>query len=171
MSEPYVGEIRMFGGNFAPVGWEFCNGQVLPISENDVLFTLLGTTYGGDGQTTFGLPDLRGRIPVHIGQNPATGTNYALGNVGGVESVTLTTQQLPAHSHQATALSTAANLLTPKDALWAGGLTIYSTGAPTAPMAGDAISSVGGSQPHDNLMPFLCVNFIIALVGIYPSQS
>jgi microcystin-dependent protein len=171
MSQPYVGEIRMFAGSFAPVGWEFCNGQLLSISENDVLYSLLGTTYGGNGQTTFGLPDLRGRIPVHMGVSRASGTTYPLGNVGGVESVTLTSQQMPVHSHTANALSTAANLLTPQNALWADGLPIYSTGAPTAAMAGDAISATGGSQPHDNTMPFLCISFIIALVGIYPSQS
>jgi microcystin-dependent protein len=171
MSEPYVGEIRMFGGTFAPVGWEFCNGQLLTISENDALYTLLGTAYGGDGQTTFGLPDLRGRLPVHIGQNPATRTNYTLGSAGGVESVTLTSQQMPVHSHPANALSSAGTLTSPQTALWAAGPTTYSTNPPTAAMAGDAVAATGGSQPHDNTMPFLCVSFIIALVGIYPSQS
>jgi microcystin-dependent protein len=171
MSEPYIGEIRMFGGNFAPSGWAFCNGQQLSISENDALFALLGTTFGGDGQTTFALPDLRGRIPVHAGTNPATGTAYTLGAAGGVETVTLVAQQLPAHNHQALAVANGTNVASPQGALWASGPNAYSTNAPNTAMAGDAITGMGSSLPHDNTMPFQCVNFIIALTGLFPQQS
>jgi microcystin-dependent protein len=167
MSQPYIGEIRMFGGNFAPVGWAFCNGQLLPIAENDALFNLIGTTYGGDGQSTFALPDLRGRLPVHAGNG------FDLAETGGVETVTLTTQQIPAHTHPLTASanpgatpSPAGNVLaeSPSVKLFIEDVTAVNLG-PTA------VGSVGGSQPHTNFQPYLCVNFIIALFGIFPTQS
>ena len=170
--EPYVGEIRMFGGNFAPLGWQLCDGSLLSIAEYDLLFALIGTTYGGDGQTTFRVPDLRGRIPLHTGQNPATRTTYPLGSMAGSETVTLTAQQMPAHTHAATAISNATtNVASPQGALWANGPQVYSTNAPNTAMAADAVALAGGSQPHDNMMPYQCINFIISLYGIYPQQN
>jgi microcystin-dependent protein len=167
MSNPFVGEIRMFGGNFAPAGWAFCNGALLPISENDTLFNLIGTTYGGDGQTTFALPNLQSRLPVHVGPG------FALGQSGGVETVTLTTSQIPAHSHVPQGLSTPGNQNDPTNGLWAnsGSQTVYSNTAPTLAMDPAAVGSTGGSQPHDNMHPYLCVNFILSLFGVFPSQS
>lgn len=171
MSEPFVGEIRMFAGNFAPRGWAFCDGQLLAVSQNDALFSLLGTVYGGDGRTTFGLPDLRGRIPVHAG----TGTGLSprrLGAQGGAEEVTLTVNQLPSHTHTLQATTTVANETNPSGRVTAqtGTFDLYQTGAPSAGMNAGAITSVGGSRSHTNLMPFLCIHFIIALFGIYPSR-
>lgn len=162
---PFIGEIRMHGTNFAPVGWAFCNGALIPISENDALFNLIGTTYGGDGQTTFALPDLRGRWPVHVGPG------FAIGQSGGVEAVTLATQQIPAHSHPATGASvaTAANPAGAVPAVWGDGQ--YSTAGSTGTLAPSAVASNGGSQPHNNLPPYLGVNFIISLFGVFPSQS
>ena len=169
MSQPFVGEIRMFGGNFAPAGWAFCDGSLLPISENETLFQLIGTTYGGDGQTTFALPDLRGRIPVHVGPG------FTLGEQGGAETVTLTVQQLPVHSHAANAVSGSANSsASPGNNTTWGGVT---SGNPYTDQPGDvtmnpgSIGLSGGSQPHDNFMPYLCVNFILSLFGVFPSQS
>lgn len=169
MSEPYVGEIRMFAGNFAPRGWAFCDGQLLAVSQNDALFSLLGTVYGGDGQTTFGLPDLRGRIPIHAGQGPGL-SDRRLGARGGEESVTLTVNQMPSHNHAAngagggTAQAAPAGNLPGSDRV-----TMYGT-LLRPDTLGASISAIGGSRSHSNLMPFLCVNFIIALFGIYPSQ-
>ncbi|HZU31818.1 MAG TPA: tail fiber protein [Candidatus Angelobacter sp.] len=169
MSSPFVGEIRMFGGNFAPAGWAFCNGALLPISENDVLFQLIGTTYGGDGQNTFALPDLQSRIPIH------QGPGFVLGQTGGAESVTLTLNQIPAHSHVPMANSAAGTQKSPANGLWASSnpsLNNYAANvAPTVAMAANALGSSGGSQPHDNMVPFLAVNFILSLFGIFPSQS
>lgn len=168
MSSPFVGEIRMFGGNFAPVGWAFCNGALLPISENDVLFNLIGTTYGGDGQETFALPNLQSRIPVH------QGPGFILGQSGGSESVTLTTSQIPAHSHVPQANNAAGNQQSPQNSIWSAAATSinnYINVAPTVAMAPNALNSTGGSQPHDNMVPFLCVNFILSLFGVFPSQS
>lgn len=168
MSQPFVGEIRMFAGNFAPVGWAFCDGSLLAISENETLFNLIGTTYGGDGQNTFALPDLRSRVPVHVGPG------FALGQAAGAESVTLTTSQIPAHSHVPQAFATQGNQSSPAGNVWGAttNLTLYSTVTPPGQtMSPDAISSAGGSQPHDNMMPFLVVNFIISLFGVFPSQS
>ena len=165
MSQPYVGEIRIFGGNFAPVGWMFCDGQLLPISEYDTLFNLIGTYYGGDGQSTFGLPDLRGRLPIHMGNG------FVLSQTGGVETVTLTANTIPAHNHTVTASSSPSYTSVPNGNYLASGPDIYDQGKPgTAVMAG-AISSAGGSQPHSNFQPYLCLDFIISLFGIYPSQS
>jgi microcystin-dependent protein len=172
MSDPYVGEIRMFGGNFAPVGWAFCWGQTIPISENDTLFQLIGTTYGGDGQETFNLPDLRGRVPMHFGQGPGLSA-YQLGETGGVESVTLTTQQIPVHSHPfvtATDPGTASN---PQGRLVAASPSdsLYIQDSPSVPMAPQTIGVSGGSQPHDNLMPYVAINYIISLYGIFPQPT
>ncbi|HEY2705906.1 MAG TPA: tail fiber protein [Candidatus Dormibacteraeota bacterium] len=174
MSNPYIGEIRLFGGTFAPQGWAFCEGQLLAIAENDALFTLIGTTYGGDGQTTFGLPDLRGRIPVHSGQGSGT-SSRVLGQSAGAENVTLTLTQIPAHTHALQAGSGAASTTNPSGAVWAGGTVAqYSASAPDATMQQaptQAIQSTGGTQPHDNLMPYVCVSFIISLFGIFPPQN
>jgi microcystin-dependent protein len=157
----------MFAGNFAPAGWAFCNGAILPIDQNDALFNLIGTTYGGDGQTTFALPDLQSRIPVHVGPG------FALGQSGGAESVTLTTSQIPAHSHVPQCFSTGGNQNKPDGGVWASSspATYYASAAPSATMDPAAIASTGGSQPHDNMVPFLVVNFILSLFGIFPSQT
>jgi microcystin-dependent protein len=167
MSAPYIGEIRLFAGNFAPVGWLLCQGQLLAISEYDVLFQLIGTTYGGDGQDTFALPNLASRIPYH------QGAGYVLGQTGGVEQVTLTQQQLPVHSHSANANTPNANQPAPAGNVWgAGTLSGYtSTHAANTTMNAAALAPAGGSQPHDNMPPFLCVNFIIATQGVFPSQN
>jgi len=172
MSQPYVGEIRMFAGTFAPVGWLFCAGQTLPISEYDTLFTLIGTTYGGDGQETFQLPDLRGRVPVSQGSGPGL-TPRTIGERGGVENVTLTVQQIPSHSHQPVAAVAAATTGSPAGAVWAASAgAAFATGQALAtPMAADVVRPAGGSQPHENRSPALAVSFIISLFGIYPSQG
>ena len=166
MSDPYIGEIRMFGGNFAPVGWAFCNGQSMAIAENDVLFNLIGTTYGGDGVTTFNLPDLRGRLPIHQG-----GT-FTIGQLSGTENVTLNLNQIPAHSHTVGAL-TAANAKNPSGAAYGGSTAdpIYTAGAPSVAMNPGMVGVGGGSQAHSNMMPYGVVSFIISLFGIYPSQG
>jgi microcystin-dependent protein len=172
MGQPFVGEIRMFAGNFAPVGWAFCSGQLLPISENDTLFNLIGTTYGGDGQETFALPDLRGRLPVHMGQGAGL-TNRIIGEAGGVETVTLTTQQMPSHTHGLVASTGIANQSSPTNNVVAqsSAADLYIEDTPTAPLANASILSSGGSQPHDNMHPYLCVSYIISLFGIYPSPT
>jgi microcystin-dependent protein len=167
MAQPYVGEIRMFAGNFAPAGWMFCEGQLLPISENETLFNLIGTTYGGDGQSTFALPDLRGRVPLHFGNG------FTLAETGGVETVTLTVSQIPAHSHAllgTSSIATQANV-SPNVFAEATLFNPYINVNPTAPMAAQAVGSIGGSQPHNNFQPYLCVDFIISLFGIFPSQT
>lgn len=167
MSQPYVGEIRMFAGNFAPVGWAFCNGALLAISDNPTLFQLIGTTYGGDGQTTFALPDLQSRVPVHVG------SGFSLGQAAGAESVTLTTLQIPAHSHVPQCNSNSGGVTSPQNNYW-GGVTAnnpYSSAASDSSMNSASIGLAGGSQPHDNMIPFLAVNFIISLFGVFPSQS
>lgn len=171
MSEPFVGEIRMFAGNFAPRGWAFCDGQLLAVSQNDALFSLLGTIYGGDGRTTFGLPDLRGRVPIHAGTGPGLSPRR-LGSKGGAEKVTLTVNQLPSHTHTMRADSGAANRASPQDNLLAqAGLDTYrAIGVPDVNMSNESIQNTGGSRSHTNLAPFLCVHFIIALFGIYPSR-
>ncbi len=168
MAQPYVGEIRMFAGNFAPAGWMFCEGQLLPISENETLFQLIGTTYGGDGQSTFALPDLRGRLPLH------QGNGFVLAETGGAEEITLTVQQIPAHSHPMLAstnnasVSSAANNVLAQIPTY----TPYITGFPAnSPLSPVSIGPVGGSQPHTNFQPYLCVDFIISLFGIYPSPT
>lgn len=168
MSEPFLGEIRMFGGNFAPRGWAFCDGQLLPIAQNTALFSLLGTTYGGDGQSTFGLPDLRGRFPMHEGQGPGL-TPRSLGAVAGAEAVTLIASQMPAHNHTVGASTGEANDVIPTNGYLAAG-NQYSASANTS-LNPAALGVAGGSQPHDNMPPYLVVNFIIALEGIYPSRN
>ena len=167
MAQPYVGEIRMFAGNFAPAGWMFCEGQLLPISENETLVQLIGTTYGGDGQETFALPDLRGRIPIH------QGNGFILAETGGVEEVTLTVNQIPTHSHPMLATSAAGVEPNPGTKVTGEVTTgdIYLDDTPSVNMAAQAISSVGGSQPHTNFQPYLCVDFIISLFGIFPRSS
>lgn len=172
MGQPYIGEIRLFAGSFAPVGWAFCNGALIPIAENDTLFFLIGTTYGGDGESTFALPNLSSRYPIHQGTSPQTGTTYQLGETGGTEAVTLSTNQLPIHSHVPLASSSPGSSGTPANSFWAKPTTtIYSATAPDTNMANNAVLQVGGSQPHENMMPFLCVSFIISLFGIFPPQG
>ncbi|HUK87729.1 MAG TPA: tail fiber protein [Terriglobales bacterium] len=173
MSSPYVGEIRMFAGNFAPAGWAFCQGQVLPISENDVLFNLIGTTYGGDGQETFALPNLQSRVPIHQGTLSGSGQNFVIGQSAGEESVTLTTSQIPGHTHAPQANSNAASADGPGGNVWALSTTLnpYSSAAPSVAMAPNLLGASGGSQPHDNMLPFLVINFILSLFGVFPSQT
>lgn len=162
----------MFGGNFAPQGWAFCDGSLIPIVENEVLFSLIGTTYGGDGVTTFALPDLRGRALVHQGTNPRTGTNYVLGQRAGTETVTLTATQMPAHQHVVVGQLESGSVSEPSGAFFADSSgSAYSNQPPTAAMAANLVTPAGGNQPHDNMMPFLALNFIIATEGVYPSQS
>jgi microcystin-dependent protein len=174
MPEPYIGEIRMFAGNFAPAGWMFCEGAPLPISENDALFTLIGTTYGGDGQETFNLPNLASRVPIHMGTAPG-GTTYTIGEMAGTEQETLTTQQIPVHTHQFLGTGGLATTNDPTDHVLASstGATVfpYGTDQPTTNLIPSSITPVGGSQPHENTQPFLCINFIISLFGIFPSQT
>lgn len=167
MAQPYVGEIRMFGGNFAPAGWSFCSGQLLPISEFETLFNLIGTTYGGDGQSTFALPDLQGRLPVH------QGNGFVLAQTGGAESVTLTVQQIPIHNHPFLATTNIGGGSAPANALLAQSSTVkvYSAVAPGNAMGPQSITFIGGSQPHSNFQPYLCVSFIISLFGIFPSPG
>ncbi len=168
MAQPYVGEIRMFGGNFAPNGWMFCAGQLLPISENETLFTLIGTTYGGDGQNTFGLPDLRGRLPIH------QGGGFILAETGGAETITLTVSQIPVHNHPAGCNTNPGNSASPANSVPADNTTALAyvpTIPPQANMNVAAVGLTGGNQPHSNIQPFLCVSFIISLFGIFPSPS
>src|SRR6266513_6513570 len=169
MAQPYVGEIRMFAGNFAPAGWMFCEGQLLPISEYETLFNLIGTTYGGDGQSTFALPDLRGRIPLHFGNG------FTLAETGGAEEITLTVSQIPAHSHPLLATGNFTTTTSPQGNV-AGASNvvnkfIYGSDVPTSPVNPNSVTSVGGSQPHNNFQPYLCGDFIISLFGIFPSQT
>ena len=172
MAQPYIGEIRLFAGNFAPAGWMFCDGQLLPISENDALFTLIGTTYGGDGEETFNLPDLRGRLPIHQGQGPGL-TNRVLAQMAGVESVTLTIQQLPAHTHALIGSANAADTPNVANGITATGtLSQHYWGDPPDTAASpSAISPSGGSQPHEICQPYLCINYIISLFGLFPSPT
>lgn len=169
MAQPYVGEIRMFAGNFAPAGWMFCSGQLLPISEYETLFNLIGTTYGGDGQSTFALPDLQGRVPIHFGNG------FTLAETGGVETVTLTVPQVPAHSHALLASSSLASTHSPSGAvpatMQAATVTPYGTDGPLTTLNALSVNPTGGSQPHDNFQPYLCVDFIISMFGIFPSQT
>ena len=182
MSDPFIGEIRMFGGNFAPRSWALCDGQLLAIVQNDALFALLGTTYGGDGRTTFGLPDMRGRIPLHQRQGPGL-TRRTIGSGGGTEQETLKANQMPSHSHAFQASGLPADAGYPAAAVVAdtgitgGTSTYYNVAAPMTPVDPDTafpdgtLANTGGSQAHTNLMPFQCVNFIIALFGIFPSRT
>ncbi|MEI9863750.1 MAG: tail fiber protein [Limisphaerales bacterium] len=166
MSNPYTGEIRLFAGNFAPNGWAFCNGQIISIAENDTLFNLIGTTYGGDGQQTFALPDLQGRVPVH------QGSSLVIGQKGGAETVMLTGNQIPIHTHPAQASANNGSSNNPANNVWANWTgSQYSDQAPDSLMNASALSVIGNGQPHENLMPFQTLNFIICLYGIFPSQN
>src|ERR1044071_618415 len=169
MAQPYVGEIRMFAGNFAPAGWMFCEGQLLPISDNETLFNLIGTTYGGDGQSTFALPDLRGRLPLH------QGNGFILAETGGAEEITLTVQQIPAHSHPSLCSVNVAAVASPTNGVLSSPADVntlpYGTDNPKGNLNPNSIGPVGGSQPHTNFQPYLCVNFIISLFGIFPPPS
>lgn len=172
MAQPFVGEIRMFAGNFAPAGWMFCEGQLLPISENETLFQLIGTTYGGDGQSTFALPDLRGRIPIH------QGNGFILAETGGAEEITLTVQQIAAHSHPLLASADLGSATDPSGNVLAqsrvAGVDLYIEDAPNPPagtLKNTTMTPIGGSQPHTNFQPYLCVDFIISLFGLYPSPT
>jgi microcystin-dependent protein len=170
---PYVGEIRMFAGNFPPNGWMFCEGQTLPISENEVLFQLIGTTYGGDGESTFNLPNLASRVPMHMGTGP-DGTTYQIGEMAGTEQETLTTQQIPNHSHPMVASTATGSTPNPQGSVVSqtdGTILRYIADAPGVNMNAGAIGPAGGSQPHENTQPFLCINFIISLFGVFPSQT
>lgn len=171
MSEPFVGEIRMFAGNFAPRGWAFCDGQLLAVSQNDALFSLLGTIYGGDGRTTFGLPDLRGRIPIHAGDGPGLSPRR-LGAKIGTENETLAVNQLPSHSHTYSGTNSDALRTDPTGSFPARSVgDLYKAGnAVRVNMSSQSLADTGGSRSHSNLMPFLCIHFIIALFGIYPSR-
>jgi len=168
VAQPYVGEVRIFAGNFAPAGWMFCEGQLLPISEYETLFNLIGTTYGGDGQSTFALPDLQGRLPLHFGNG------LTLAETGGAETVTLTASQIPAHSHALIASTNNANTVNAETNILAQtpSYTPYISGfTPNSPLNNASIDPAGGSQPHTNFQPYLCLNFIISLFGIFPSPS
>jgi len=171
MSDPYVGEIRMFGGNFAPANWSFCNGALLAISQYQALYTLIGTIYGGDGVQTFALPNLQSRVPIH--QGTGYGQTYVQGQAGGVESVALTSTQIPNHTHALMASSNTAAGSSPIGSVVGAppSVSIYRVAAPGVAMAPQAIGNAGGNVPHSNLQPYLCINFIIALFGIYPTRS
>jgi microcystin-dependent protein len=173
VSDPYIGEIRMFGGSFAPAGWMLCQGQQLAIAENDALFTLIGTTYGGDGQSTFNLPNLQSRVPIHMGTSPVSGTSYQLGEAAGVESVTLTINQIPVHSHNAMGSSGNASDPNPNGNVLASSTVVqpYAVESVAANFVQTCITPFGGSQPHTNIQPYLTINFIISLFGIYPTQT
>lgn len=170
MGQPFVGEIRLFAGNFAPAGWMFCEGQLLPISQNDALFTLIGTTYGGDGQSTFALPDLRGRVPIHLGNG------FILAETGGAEQVTLTVNQIPVHGHPMLATINPASSAAPGNNATVATtslatITPYGSDNPSTTLSPNMVVPVGGSQPHTNFQPYLCISFIISLLGIFPSQT
>lgn len=169
---PYIGEIRLFAGNFEPNGWRFCNGQVLPISENDALFTLIGTTYGGDGQETFNLPDLRGRVPLHVGRGPGISLTYVQGEAAGVEQVTLTVQQIPQHNHPLLTAGGGGATNGPDGRLLASppATALYARETPARALPPNAVAPAGGSQAHDNMGPSLAVNFVISLFGVFPSE-
>jgi microcystin-dependent protein len=173
MSEPFLGEIRMFTGNFAPQGWAMCNGQILPINQNQALFSILGTTYGGNGTQTFALPDLRGRVPIHFGQGPSL-SGYSEGQTGGVESVILNSSQIPAHTHSVNAATTGGNQASPASgfpAIESTGTSLNYSSASNTTMNSSMVVPNSGGQAHENRQPFLAVNFIIALQGIYPSRN
>jgi microcystin-dependent protein len=163
--DPFIGEIKMFGGSFAPVGWMMCQGQLLPISEYDTLFSLIGTTYGGDGQVTFALPDLRGRVIVH------QGNNHVIGEMAGTESVTLTSSQIGAHNHLVACSSAKGTVANPGGNVPAASATAQYMSAPNTSMNGSAVGPAGGNQPHNNMPPYLVVNYIICYEGIYPQRS
>jgi microcystin-dependent protein len=169
--EPFIGTIILFGGNFAPRGWAFCHGQLLPINSHQALFSILGTTYGGDGRTTFGLPDLRGRAPIGTGSGPGL-TNRRLGSRGGSENTTLDVNQMPTHSHALNASTTVAGQVVPGgNRLGRAQADVYTQGESNVALAADSVGNNGASQPHDNMMPYLGINYIIALVGTFPARN
>lgn len=178
MSEPFTAEIRIFAGNFAPRGWAFCNGQLLPIAQNTALFSLIGTTYGGDGRTTTALPNLKGRAPMHPGRGPGL-TSRRLGQRGGTEMISLSEAQMPSHTHTANGVDASqfgggATTGDPENASPGGvaaGSAYRSDASSAVTMADASLQNTGGSQPHNNLQPFITLNFIIALVGLYPSRG
>ena len=172
MAQPYVGEIRMFAGTFEPVGWAFCDGTPMPIAQNEVLFQLIGTTFGGDGQASFNLPNLQGRIPLHRGPGPDS-VNYPFAQAAGTEQETLTIQQIPIHNHAALASLNNAGASVPTGNLTGqvGATQIYREATPASAMKAGSLSPAGGSQPHENCQPFTCINYIISLFGIFPSQT
>lgn len=172
MSDPFVGEIRMFAGSFAPRGWAFCDGQLLAISQNDALFSLFGTVYGGDGRDTFGLPDCRGRVPIHQGQGPGL-SDRRLGSKGGADAVTLTPAQLPSHNHPLQVSTANGAEASPVGNVLAGSalLDLYADELPDTAMAAAALAAAGGGVAHDNDQPLLAIHFIVALVGVYPSRQ
>jgi microcystin-dependent protein len=173
MADPFMAEVRVFGFNFAPRGWAFCNGQLLPIAQNTALFSLLGTTYGGNGQTNFALPDLQGRACMHPGQGPGL-SSRDLGEIGGQETVTLLTAQIPSHTHALQGSNAPSSNATPANNVLgrgAAGLLAYAPPGNPTPMAATAIGNQGGSQPHNNLMPYVVLNLCIALQGVYPPRS
>lgn len=174
MAEPFLGEIRMFGFRFAPLGWALCDGSLLPVQQNAPLFSLIGTTYGGDGLRTFALPDLRGRAPIHFGQGAGL-SQYNLGESGGQESVALTQAQLPAHNHPANGSTSGGDKLVPDNGVWSadasGGSAPYTDEPPNVTLAPGAIGPAGSNLPHENRQPYLALNFSIALEGIYPTQG
>jgi microcystin-dependent protein len=167
MAQPYVGEIRIFAGNFAPAGWMFCEGQLLPISENETLFQLIGTMYGGDGQSTFALPDLRGRVPLHFGNS------FIQAETGGAEEITLTTQQIPIHTHPLLVSTAPGTQNAPNNSVLAASpsVTLYVGDVTDSNLSPNAVTAIGGNQPHTNFQPYLCVDFIISLFGIFPSPT
>jgi microcystin-dependent protein len=166
MGQPFIGEVRLFAGSFAPVGWAFCDGSVMPIAEYETLFMLIGTTYGGDGQNTFALPDLRGRVPVH------QGAGYVVGQLAGSESVTLASTQMPVHTHVLRASTFDGRVGTPDNAVLAAPpINSYGAGAPSVPMAATAVGPAGGAQPHENMAPYAAISYIISLFGIFPQQN
>jgi microcystin-dependent protein len=176
MGSPYVGEIRMFAGNFAPAGWAFCNGGLIAISQNEALFNLIGTTYGGDGQSTFALPNLQSRAPIHVGSS--SGNAYVLGQSGGAEQITLSTAQIPSHTHAVNAVSSGASVPSPANALpgvssssGQPGTLQYGTGTEATNFIPSSVGATGGGQPHANIQPYLTISFIISLFGIFPSQN
>ncbi|MCB2154816.1 tail fiber protein [bacterium] len=170
MTEPFIAEIRIFAGNFAPRSWAFCDGQLLPISQNTALFSLVGTTYGGDGRTTVGLPDLQGRAPMHPGRGPGL-TERRLGEKTGVETVTLSDAQMPSHNHSLVGTRELGEDLNPAGNYFARGTAMYEATGTTVDMNAQSLPSNGGSQAHNNLQPYLAINFIIALQGLYPSRG
>ena len=172
MAQPYIGEIRMFGGTFAPAGWADCNGQLVAISENEALYQLIGTRYGGDGQSTFGLPNLMGRIPIHKGQGPGL-QPYPIGQMAGTTEETLTTQQLPVHNHPQLASTAPGSSAQPQNEVLAQGTNVqlFRQFNPSLQLAANVVLPAGGSQPHSNLMPYLTLRFIISMFGIFPSPT
>ena len=167
---PMIGEVRLFAASFAPAGWNFCDGTLLPIAENEALFQVIGTTYGGDGQATFALPDLRSRVPVHQGQS--TGSSYQTGETGGVEAVTVTTQQMPIHTHPFLVSSDTGAQIQPGGNVVGSGasVTLFRPIVPNQAMA-PSVSPAGGSQPHENMQPYLVINYIISLFGVFPQPN